>query len=58
MSAKSAIVVPAGLVKVSAADVLSAILAPAGTVRASEFPAQLESSTTPVTAVAFQAPLG
>ena len=41
MSAKSAIVVPAGLVKLSAADVLLAIRVPAGTLSAIELPAQL-----------------
>ncbi len=57
MSVKSAIVVPAGLVKDSDESVLLAIRAPAGTVRAIEFPAQLVSATTPETAVFFQAPL-
>ncbi len=55
--AKSAIVVPDGLVKVSAADVLLAICAPAGTVSAMELPAQLASSTTPETSAVFHAPL-
>ena len=54
---KSAIVVPAGLVKVSDESVLLAIRAPAGTVSAMKLPAQLVSATTPETAVVFQAPL-
>ena len=57
MSAKSAIVVPDGLVKLSAADVLLAIRAPAGTLSEIALPAQLASMFTPAAAVLFQAPL-
>jgi hypothetical protein len=58
VSAKSAIVVPAGVVNVSDEDVLLAIRAPAGTVSAIELPAQLASSATPATSAVFQAAFG
>jgi hypothetical protein len=49
--------VPAGLVKVSADDVLFAIWVPAGTLSPIVFPEQEVSSTTPGTSVVRQAPL-
>ena len=48
---------PEGLVKVSAAEVLLAMRAPAGTLSAIELPAQLASMFTPGDGLLLKAPL-
>jgi hypothetical protein len=58
VSAKSAIVVPDGLVKVSAAERLSGVCAPGGTFSSMKLPAQLLSTVMPGPAVVVQALLG
>jgi hypothetical protein len=58
MSEKSAIVVPGGLVSVSAALVLLGLVAPAGTVSEIAPPAHEESIPTPAAGAARQAAFG